>query len=66
MSATVTRRTRTEFAKDPERHRLAFGPGLGLPALTVEDWTACPRKIQARSHWTGPRTCRCHEEATSQ
>lgn len=62
MSATVNRRRRTEFAKDPERHRLAFGPGLGLPALTVEDWTTCPLRIQARSHWTGPITCRCNQK----
>lgn len=66
MSATVTRRRRTEFAADPERHRLAFGPGIGLPALTVKDWTACPLRILARSHWTGPTTCRCTEEDASQ
>lgn len=65
MTATI-RRTRRDYepAKDPERHQLRFAAGLGLPALTVEDWTRCPRRSQARSHWTGPTTCRCHEKGT--
>ena len=61
MSATIIRRQRVEYAKDPERHRLAFGPGLGLPALVVEDWTRCPSRNQARSHWLDGTTCRCME-----
>lgn len=57
--ATIGRRERTEFAKDPERFRLEFGAGLGLPALVVDDFRACPKKWMARSHWVNSTTCRC-------